>query len=264
MIRTSIKLLAPALMLLLASGTSEAQSILSGKGTSMPAYIGELATNVGTGLGQYRSVRTDALDVITPTTIGNVYLTENWVSGELFITLNRLLESNSFKYDIENNQFLINSEKVAEPTPDQLRVINSTVVDAFKLADPVLGERLFINAVNAGLTIEGKPATGFMEVLVSDEGMSLFRKTDTEKISANYNVAFNAGDKNDRIVKKESFYIKNAGQLNLIEISRNKKQNLALFGDKQNAMQVFLKKNNTDFTHAPDLVQLVSYYNSLK
>lgn len=263
MIKTAIKLFAPAFVLLLASGGADAQSILSGKGNSMPAYIGDLATNVGTGLGQYRSVRTDALDVVTPSVIGNVYLTDSWASGELFITLNRVLEAERFKYDIENNQFLINTENTSEPTPDQLRVINSATVDAFKLHDRAAGERLFLNAANAGLTIAGAPATGFVEVLISDEGMSLFRMLDTETINANYNVAFNAGTKSDRIVKKESFYIKKGGELNLLEITKKKKHNLALFGDKQQAMQTFLKNNNTKFTSAPDLVQLVSYYNSL-
>lgn len=264
MIKTSIKFFAPALVWCMFSGNADAQSVLSGKGTSMPTYIGGLATNVGSGFGQHRTVRPDALDAVAPTTIGNVYLTDDWTSGELFITLNRLLETQSFRYDIENNQFLINSEKVANPTPDQLRVINSAVVDAFKVKDPLMGERLFINAANAGLTIEGKPAIGFVEVLVSDEGMSLFRKVDTEIIRASYNVALNAGSKVDRIVKKESFYIKKANQLNLIEVTKKKKAMLAHFEDKQEAMQSFLKENKTNFTKAPDLVQFVNYYNSLK
>ncbi|AKD03371.1 hypothetical protein PKOR_09870 [Pontibacter korlensis] len=229
----------------------------------MPAYIGELATNVGTGYGQYRSVRTEALDVVQPTVVGTVYLTDDWSSGELFITLNRMLEAESFKYDIENNQFLINTTNSPSPTPDQLRVINSTAVDAFKLADPILGDRVFVNATHAGLTINGQPATGFVEVLVNDEGISLFRKVDTELIRASYNVAFNAGDKNDRIVRREDYYLKKGNQKELLEITGKKKQNLSYFSEQQPAMTAFLKKNDIDFNSAPDLVKLVSYYNSL-
>lgn len=263
MIKTGISFCAAAVALLLVSGSAEAQSILSGKGTSMPAYIGDLATNVGTGYGQYRQVRTDALEVLAPATVGNAYLTDNWTSGELFITQNRLLEAESFKYDIENNLFLLNSDKVAEPTLDQLRVINSSLVDAFKIADPILGERLFINAINAGLTLKGQPLIGYVEVLVSDNGMSLFRKTEIETIRANYNVAFNAGDKHDRLVKRETYFVKQPNQLELLEISKSKKQNLSYFSHNQAAVQDFVKKNNIDFNRAPDLVRLVSYYNSL-
>ena len=241
-----------------------AQPTLSGKtASSMPTYIGELTTNVGTGYGEYRTVGTDALEVEKPTIIGTTYLTDDWSKGELFITLNRLLQTKEFKYDLENNQFLIKTENVANPTPDQLKVIYSNTVDAFKLTDPVLGERFFLNATNAGLTTEGKPTIGFLEVLINNKEMSLYRKIDTELLRANYNAALHAGEKSDRIIKKETYYMKDGDQKELLEVSKRKKQNLSYFGKQTAAMEEFLKANKTNFSSATDLVQLISYYNTL-
>lgn len=263
MIKTSTKLLTPALALLLVSGGAQAQAVQSGKASAMPSYFGELSSNVGNGYGQYRSVAPDALEAEAPTVIGNVYLTDNWASGQLYITLNRLLETDSFKYDIENNQFLINTEKTATPTPDQLRVINSSTVNAFKVKDPAKGERLFVNATNAGLTIQGQPAMGFVEVLVSDTGMSLFRKIDTETIHASYNVALAAGSKQDRIVKKEAYYVQKGDQMELFEITRKKKHNLPHFSNNRAAVEEYIKSEKINFKEAPDLVKLVTFYNTL-
>lgn len=256
-------LLALSATILISSNTL-AQSVYSGKTASaMPTYIGELTTNVGTGYGEYRTIGTDALEVSQPATIGTVFMTEYWATGKLYIIQERMLEANEFKYDIEHNQFLLKTTDVAEPTPNQLRVIFSHTVDAFELEDPVFGKRFFVNAANAGLTANGQPATGFLEVLTNGDKLNLYRKVDTELLRASYNVALNMGNKTDRIIKKETYYVKYNDAKTLLPTGKNRKQNRALFTDHQSAVDEYMKTNQLNFKSAADLAQLINYYNSL-
>ncbi|GHA71584.1 hypothetical protein [Pontibacter akesuensis] len=261
--KVSEKIAAVLTLLALTVYHADAQSVSTGKSASaMPTYIGELTTNVGTGYGEYRALPADELDT-TPAVIGTTFLTDNWSTGTLYFTLNRLLETEEFKYDLENNQFLIKTVNTPEPTLDQLRVIYSNTVDAFVLHDPIRGKRIFINATNAGLTNEGQPVIGFLEVLVNDANMSLYRKIDTELLRSSYNVALNSGEKSDRIIKKEKYYLKQSDQKELGEVGKRKKQNLEHFSANKAAVEDFVKKNNTDFTSQASLVNLVNYYNTL-
>ncbi|RIJ36978.1 hypothetical protein D1627_14265 [Pontibacter oryzae] len=229
----------------------------------MPTYVGELTTNVGTGYGEYRTVGTDALEIEQPKVLGSTYLNEEWAKGSLFITLNRLLETDYLKYDLENHQFLIKTGDSQEESLDNIKVINSSTVNAFSLKTPQKPDRFFINSTNAGFIIDGQSANGFLEVLINDDTMSLYRKTEAEILHASYNVALNAGDKQDRIIKKVTYYLRKLDHPELLEVSKRKKKNLYHFSSKGKIIDDFIKANRIDFSSPTDLVKLVSYYNSL-
>ncbi len=246
------------------TGSVFAQSNYSGKtARAMPNFIGELSTNVGTGFGQHRAIQTEDIDTHEPQVLGSNYLTDDWRSGKLYFTHNRVLETEQLKYDIENNQILINPTGAPEPTPDDIRVFYIHNVDAFELADPVIGKRYFFNAANAALTEAGEPVHGFMEVLVNNDNLSLYRKVKTELLRANYNVALNAGEKVDKILKKELYYVKYGDNMEVLKINNSRKKNSGLFKAHQDKMEQYMKTNKVDFGKEEDLVRLVAYYNSL-
>ncbi|MHA6249744.1 hypothetical protein ACXYMU_17505 [Pontibacter sp. CAU 1760] len=241
-----------------------AQSMYSGKtARAMPNFIGELSTNVGTGFGQHRAIQNEDIDTHEPKVLGSNYLTDNWCKGKLYFSQNRVLQTEQFKYDIEHNQFLLNPTGAPNPTPDELRVFYNHLVDAFELADPAIGNRYFFNAANAGLTLAGAPAKGFLEVLVNDENLSLYRKVDTELLRANYNVALNAGEKSDRVLKKVTYFIKYADSMEVHQVGNSKRQNKALFKLHQAEMQQYLKTNKVNFSDEAHLTRMVTYYNAL-
>ncbi|MFD2245972.1 hypothetical protein [Pontibacter ruber] len=246
---------------------SEASAQSSTTTTRIPTYIGTLSSESGSTFGNFRTVDLNSADTNAPTVVGNTFLTDNWCAGSIYIAPNQLLETPKFKYDIENNQILLNTS-TKKPKPDQadnpedLRVINGVQVLAFEINDPVQGKRGFVSSINSGYTLQGAPAPGFLEVL-ADGNMYLYRKVETSLLKANYNIALNAGEKRDRIVKREVYFLRKDGSKELIPVSRNKKETLAAF-DKQAQVEKFATDNKVKFNNADDLTQLVTYYNSLQ
>jgi hypothetical protein len=229
----------------------------------LPTYIGELRGFIGEGLGQFRTVPADEVDLNEPMVIGNTFLNDNWEKGILYLTLNRKLENQQLKYDIEQNQFLLLKQASPNPkeVPDKFDAISGVSVLAYEIENPQKDKKAFLNSANAGFTDGGTPYPGFLEVLVEGP-LNLYRQVKTSILRASYNVALDAGEKKDRIIKKESFFIRRAGEKELHEISKNKKDNLKLF-DKQQQVESFLKKHNLKFQQQEDLVELVNHYNSL-
>jgi hypothetical protein len=230
----------------------------------MPAYFGEVSSNIGDRFGQHRIIGTDDLDMSKSAVIGNTFLSDSWHLGTLYLTHNRQLESPSFKYDLENNQFLLNAKETPteKHVSEDVRILHGTHVMAFEMTDPLRGKRQFLNSVNANMTSAGKPLLGFLEILTDGE-LVLYRKVETKLLKSNYNVALNAGDRNDRIIRKEIYYIGRSDSMDLQEIGKNKNANLAIFAHNQQKIKEFMKQNNLKFTDQSDLVQLVTFHNSL-
>lgn len=246
-----------------ATNRATAQAISSAT-KQLPTYIGEMRGFVGEGLGQFRSVPADEVDLNEPMVIGNTFLNEDWEKANLYLTLNRKLENQHIKYDIEQNQFLLLDDAISSSAegPENFDVISGVSVLAFEISVPLGGEKIYLNSVNAGFTDGGTPYPGFLEILVEGP-VNLYRQVETSVLRAHYNVALNAGEKKDRIIKKEAFFVRRADEKELHEISKSKKDNLDFFG-KQQQVEKFVKENNIKFKQQGDLVKLVSYYNTLQ
>ena len=77
----------------------------------------------------------------------------------------------------------------------------------------------------------------------SPKGRSLYLKKQTIDIKkADYNIQFNVGSQDDKILKKSEFYTLKDKQV--IELPSSKKKIIALFGDKSEVMEVFIKEND--------------------
>ncbi|MBC5993149.1 hypothetical protein [Pontibacter cellulosilyticus] len=242
--------------------TANAQQVISGKtAKAMPTYIGEMTTYVGDGFGQHKAISPDDVDYSANAPIGNTFLTEDWNKGTIFFTLNRKLEDQQFQFDIEMNQFLLKGEEELKELSDA-RVVNGVNVMAFVMKSKLGGTRQFLNSLNSGYKVNGVPLMGFLEV-IEDGKATLLRKYRIEVIKAGYNVALNAGNKQDKIVKKEAYYLKKKDSNDLVEISRNQKSNLAALGAQQDQVKAYMKENKLKFKPGKDLAKIVAYYNTL-
>ncbi len=252
---------AAAALYLISLSEANAQSISTT--TRVPTYVGALSSEAGSTFGNFRSIDLTSAST-APTVVGNTFLTDNWTSGAIYIAPNHLLEAQRFKYDIENNQILLSLEENTGQTDkaEDIRVINGVSVLAFEINDPFSGKRGFVNSVNSGFTINDTPVLGFMEVL-ADGKINLYRKVETSLLKSNYNVALNAGDKRDRIIKKEVYFLRKEGSKELMKVSKNKKETLDTF-DKREQMEKFFAENKLKANNPQDLIKLVSYYNSLQ
>jgi len=103
---------------------------------------------------------------------------------------------------------------------------------------------------------------GFYEVLVdSDDGLSLFVKTDATIKESNYNPALDVGEETSKIVKRQTYYIVDGNYANVVK--KNKKAFLKLFNGKSSIINLLLKEEKLKIGEAQDLIQIVDYYNSL-
>ena len=103
---------------------------------------------------------------------------------------------------------------------------------------------------------------GFYEVLVdSDEGLSLFVKTEATVKEANYNPALDVGEATSKIVKRPNYYIANGSYANVVK--KNKKAFLKIFDGKSSIINLLLKEEKLKIGDEQDLIQIVDYYNSL-
>ena len=242
--------------------TANAQQVISGKtAKAMPTYIGEMTTYVGEGFGQHRAISPDDVDYSANAPIGNTFLTEDWNKGTIFFTLNRKLEDQQFQFDIEMNQFLLKGDEEIKELSDA-RVVNGVNVMAFVMNNKVGDTRQFLNSLNSGYKVNGVPLMGFLEV-IEDGKMTLLRKYRIEVIKAGYNVALNAGNKQDKIVKKEVYYLKKNDSNELVEVSQNQKSNLAALGIHQEQVKAYMKENKLKFKPGNDLPKIIAYYNTL-
>jgi hypothetical protein len=259
--KASILLTLVALCLLNCT-TANAQQVISGKtAKAMPTHIGEMSTYVGDGFGQHRAITPDEVDYSANAPIGTTFLTDDWNKGTIFFTLNRKLEDQQFQFDIELNQFLLKGDEDLEELSDA-RVVNGVNVMAFVMNNKGGDTRQFLNSMNSGFKVNGVPLLGFVEMLTNGN-ITLFRKLETSVIKASYNVALNAGTKQDKIVKKEVYYLKKKDSNELMEVSRKTKDNLAFLGTQQDKVKAYMKENKLRFNKGDEIIQIIEYYNTL-
>ncbi len=260
--KNNAKILPFLFLALLSYQVTKAQQVISGKtAKAMPTHIGEMSTYLGDGFGQHRAVTADDINYSEYATVGTSFLTDDWNSGTIYFTLNRKLEDQKFQYDIELNQFLLKGDKELKDLADA-RIIDAVNVMAFVIDRKTGNNRQFLNSMNAKLTLDGTPLLGFVEVL-ADGNLTLLRKIETSILKSSYNVALNAGTKQDKIIKKEVYYFKNKDSNNLFKVSKKLNSNLVFFGNHKDKVKAYVKDNKLKFKDEGDLLKITTYYNSL-
>jgi hypothetical protein len=117
----------------------------------------------------------------------------------------------------------------------------------------------FVNAMDYR-DEDNVPLTGFFQVLTEGE-MPLFKRTYIDIKKADYNIQFNIGSQDDKILKKSEFYMLKGN--NVVELPSSKKKLLTLFAEKAEDMEKFMKDNNLTSNKEEHLKILFEYYNSL-
>jgi hypothetical protein len=236
---------------------------ISQPANSIPNAAGDFYSHLNQKAWELNAVKAKELESMKPKVIGNSFLRDDWSTGTLYVTLNRKVESQPLKYDIENNLFLVKEgEDRKYVKNDTFTVVNGVIVLAFEVQDPEKGTRRYLNSTNSGFKRSGEPALGFLEILV-DGDINLYMKTELSILKANFNMALNIGEKEDRVVKENVYYLRKKEQDELFQISKNKKDNLTFFQEKQAEVNSYIKQQNLKFNREEDLIQLVKHYNSL-
>lgn len=186
--------------------------------------------------------------------IGDTYLDTRWrKSSILLYENNKMIEGFPVRYDIRTDEVEIKSKKA-------IKVVKGTKVKSFVWIDSASKNlEYFVNAKDFK-DADNVPYSGFFQVL-TDGKVSLFKKTLIEIKKADYNIQLNVGSRDDKILKKSEFYVLKDNQV--IELPASKKKVIALFDEKSEVMDRFIKENNLSVTKGDQLKIIFDHYNSL-
>ena len=185
--------------------------------------------------------------------VGDTYLSTQWRKSAIQLYKDdRVIEGYLVRYDIQTDGLDIK-------TDDGVKVMEGSRIRSFSWLDSSrLDPVFYVNARD--YKFEDVPLLGFFEVLV-DGKVPLFRKTTLHVKKADYNVSFDVGSRDDKILKQSSYYIAQSKAVS--EVGTNRKKVIALFGDKANQMEKYLNDNDVSLKKEADLIKTFQYYNGL-
>ncbi|NVK48424.1 MAG: carboxypeptidase regulatory-like domain-containing protein [Cyclobacteriaceae bacterium] len=186
---------------------------------------------------------------------GNNYLDPKWNRASILLYRDQqILEGFRVRYNIVSNMFeLMEPENNLVSVMPGLRIQNIVWIDSTYQVP-----RYFVNGMD--FLDEGVPISGFFEVLVDGE-LPLIRRTEAFLKESNYNQALMVGERNDQIIKRNTYYYLKGK--NVIQIPRKRKKFFELFGEKAVEMEAFATENSFSVKDPSAIFQLFTRYNSL-
>jgi hypothetical protein len=186
--------------------------------------------------------------------IGDTYLDTHWKNSSLLLYENdKLIEGFPVRYDILTDDFEVKSK-------NGIKVVKGGKIKSFVWVDSVTKvPDYFVNAKDFR-DEDNVPYSGFFQVL-TEGSLPLFKKTEIDVKKADYNIQFNVGSHDDKILKKNDFYT--LKDKLVVELPSSKKKIIALFGDKSEVMEVFIKENDLSIAKEDPLKIIFEHYNSL-
>lgn len=188
-----------------------------------------------------------------PSTIGDYYLESDWLHGDIYLKEDVKLESLYFRYNAKDNYFEIKTETEIKILPGK-RVNNFSWTNNQNEFD---GE--YVNA--AQYNSNGTTMNTFFRVVEEDK-FDLLVGNRFKLVPGNYNTALNVGEKNDKIIKEEVFYIGSDNKL--MEVDLNKKKftkDLEKFSGKD--LSSFIKSNKINPKNPQDLILITHKLNKI-
>lgn len=177
-------------------------------------------------------------------TAGDYFLVNSWLRGDILLTDSLKLEALYFKYNLKDDLFEIKTEQDVKLLPGR-RVIyfdwknnQSTLDGEYQRAD--------------GYDLEGIRIDGFLKIIYRGS-YSLVAGQECKLVPANYNTALNVGERNDRIVKDESYYLLHDNKLMRVDSNKKKfSSDLKVFSGHD--LSSFIKENKVDPREIDDLI----------
>ena len=187
-------------------------------------------------------------------TIGDTYLDTHWKNSSILLYENeKLIEGFLIRYDIMTDEVEVKSKK-------GIKILKGIKIKSFVWVDSVTkAPDYFVNAKDFK-DESNVPYSGFFQVL-TEGSLPLFKKTEIDIKKADYNIQFNVGSHDDRILKKSEFYT--LKDKLVIELPFSKKKIIALFGDKSELMEEFIKESDLSIAKGDQLKIIFDHYDSL-
>ena len=215
--------------------------------------LAQLTPTVNPVIDQFGSIQTKN----TGGTKGNgqqtVYLYDAWTSADILVQQPGggvvQVRDVPVKLDLVTNNLEVQ-------TSGGIKVLPFSKVEKFEWKNPVtLAPEVFTNGRQ--FSLNGMKLEGFCSVF--GDQTKMVTQYSVEVIPADYNVALDVGNKEDRVIKKVRHYLLRGNEL--VEFTR--KSVVALMADDGEHIKQFIKKNRVDFDQEADLQSLVRYCDTL-
>lgn len=216
----------------------------------------QTSSNMGTIPGQPVDIKSGAGTVLTqlrsapPEAKGTVYLEPHWTLADIkFSGTGPFLKDCSMKYNLQNKDLEILHQ-------NEVKVLPWRRVAAF-YAKPA--GRPAEKYVNASRYFFGDiPLEGFLMVLDSNK-WELLERAEVKTIEPSYNPALDIGEKSDQYVKRVSLLLAKDGKI--YEVELRTKKFAQQFGNKQEQVLTFMKKERINLKNREDLQKLFKFLN---
>jgi hypothetical protein len=185
--------------------------------------------------------------------IGDTYLKAEWQRGTILLyDQGKMIEGYPLRYDIKTDELEIRGK-------GSVKVLSGSKIRSFVWIDSL--SRIPVYFVNGKeyKNNEGIPLTGFFEI-VEDGRMPILKKTTITIRKADYSVALDVGSRDDKILKKHDYYYALDHQVN--EVPSSRKKLYAIFGNRAEEIEGFVKNNNLNITREDHLREIFRYYNA--
>jgi len=184
--------------------------------------------------------------------IGDTYLEKDWRVSVLYLyDGNTVIKNYPVRYDIKEDQFEVKTDAGIKGLSGQ-SVVRFTCVDS-----PRGKTATYVNAkeyVDAG----SRPQ-GFFEILV-DGKIPLLKRESIVVKKADYNVQLSIGSRDDKILKKSSYYYANSSRISPLPGNRKKLQKV--FGGQSSEVGQFIDRNALSVREERDLIEIFHFYDS--
>ena len=182
---------------------------------------------------------------------GNPYLTEDWVQGTVSLASGESYKDVPLKFDLVRNEPLFQNSK-----GEAMSFVSA--VRKFSLINPTASEKSVLQFRNGFKAADGGTAETFYQVLTDGESPLL------KKISkvVTETKPFNSATTIKTFDQVQILFIVKDGLP--VKIRKDKKVVLEALGDYSAQLDEYIKTKKLNLKSEPDLIALVSYYNSLK
>lgn len=184
---------------------------------------------------------------------GNFYLDPDWKRGVILLyNENEILNDFFIRYQIEENHF----EVMANQDGSIVKIAGESVKNYMSMDSTTKSKRLFIN--QRDFVSNEEVYEGFFELLVEGQ-MTLVKATRAVYKNSNYNTALMMGEKNDKIVKRDSYYFIVGDSVH--SVSSKMSSFLHSFGDRKVDIRKFINKYKVNIKEELGMIRIFNFYN---
>ncbi len=190
-----------------------------------------------------------------PKTDGTYFLYDNWKPGEVTLINEQIAKNVPIKYDLFNNWLEIK-------TDDDIKICPSTFLSSFKIA-PNPGEEYTYLNIRQFRSSENDNLDGIFREIARfpNKNIILVARPYTYLKESTYVMAIDMGTRNDKIIKKEKFYVIIDGFYQ--ELPKKKREFYAIFKSHSNDVIDFANKNKVSHKTESGLHRILNFFDQL-